>query len=80
MGCSRTHAIGFHCETYGEISPSRTHAVGFHYETYGEISSSRTPALLLSLILPFQKDIRTRKCILHRWYDKMGSSPHQALA
>ena len=63
---------------------SRTHAIGFHYETYGEISSSRTPALLLSLILPFQKDIRTRKCILHRWYDKMGwsqhSSPHQALA
>ena len=63
---SRTHAVDFHYETYGEISPSRTHAVDFHYETYGEISPSHTIlyASLLSLILPFQVDIRTRKYML----------------
>ena len=56
------------------LDRSRTHADGFHYETYGEISPSRTLFYTLhcSLILLFQIDIRTRKCILHRWYGEMG--------
>ena len=27
---SRTHSVGSHCETYGEISPSRTHSFSLH--------------------------------------------------
>ena len=54
------------------------YAVGFHYETYIEISPTLTLlfASLLSLILPFQIDIRTRKCILHRqvWRDGLISA------
>ena len=33
---------------------------------------------LLRLISPFQIDIRTRKCLLHHWYGKMGSSQHKS--
>ena len=36
-------------------------------------------ASLISLILPFQIDIRTSKCILHRWYGETGWSLSWAL-
>ena len=48
------------------------------------ISHSLTYASLHTLILRCQMDIRTRKCIRHRWYGEMGwsqhKSPHHALA
>ena len=63
----------------------KVRAVGFHYETYGELiyaygsvgivgnlALSFLYASLLSLILPFQIDIRTRKYILHRSVRRNG--------
>ena len=65
---------------------SRTHAVLSLRAVWWDkpILHSLLYASLLSLILPFWIDMRTKKCILHRWYGEMGSfqnsSPHQALA
>ena len=48
MITAKIHAVGFHYETYGEISPSGTLSLKLLYAT------------LLSLILPIQIEMCTR--------------------
>ena len=52
---------------------SRTHAVAFHYEIWWDQPHSLLYASPISLLIPFQIDIRARQYIQHRWVRRDGS-------